>query len=116
MKVMRPLKSMLAGVALVFICVTANAITKPAIGKLTRDEVVKIYLDANTGGDVSKLDNELADDLQFNIQRGENVITMDKNQLINYLYKNTVSNLSVKTTTTVMQEDDNSSIIKVEFK
>ena len=116
MEAMKTLKSMLAGIALLFICAAANAITKPATGKLTRDEVVKIYIDATTSGNVSNLNNVLADDLQFNIQRGENVITLDKNQLIDYLKNNTTADPSVKTTTTVMQEDDNSSVIKVEFK
>jgi len=113
---MKTLKSMLAGITLLFICVAANAITKPATGKLTRDEVVKIYIDATTSGNVSNLNNVLADDLQFNIQRRENVNTLDKNQLIDYLKNNTTSDPSVKTTTTVMREDDNSSVIKVEFK
>ena len=112
----RTLKSILAGIVLLFICVTANAITKPNTGKLTRDEVVKIYIDATTGGNISNLNNVLADDLQFNIQRGENVNTLDKNQLIDYLKNITTPDPSVKTTTTVMQEDDNSSVIKVEFK
>jgi hypothetical protein len=101
---------------LLFICAAANAITKPATGKLTRDEVVKIYIDATTSGNVSKLNNVLADDLQFNIQRGQNVNTLGKNQLIDYLKNNTTADPSVKTTATVMQEDDNSSVIKVEFK
>ena len=107
---------MLAGIALLLISVAANAITKPAAGKLTRDEVVKIYIGATTSGNVSNLNNVLADDLQFDIQRGDNVRTLDKNQLIDYLKNNTTSDPSVKTTTTVMQEDDNSSVIKVEFK
>jgi hypothetical protein len=113
---MRTLKSMLAGIALLLICVAANAITRPTTGKLTRDEVVKIYIDANTSGNVSNLNNVLADDLQFNIQRGDYVNTLDKNQLIDYLKNNTIPDPSVKTTTTVMREDDNSSVIKVEFK
>ena len=107
---------MLAAIALLFICAAANAITKPATGKLTRDEVVKIYIDATTSGNVSNLNNVLADDLQFNIQRGQNVNTLGKNQLIDYLKNNTTADPSVKTTATVMQEDDNSSVIKVEFK
>ena len=113
---MKPLKSMLAGIALLFICAAANAITKPTTGKLTRDEVVKIYIDATTSGNVSNLNNVLADDLQFDIQRGDNVHILDKDQLIDYLKNNATSEPSVKTTTTVVQEDDNSSVIKVEFK
>ena len=107
---------MLAGITLLFICVAANAITKPTSGKLTRDEAVKIYIDATTSGNVSKLAGVLADDLQFDIQRSDHVNTLDKNQLIDYLKNNTTADPSVKTTTTIMQEDDNSSVIKVEFK
>ena len=113
---MRTLKSILAGIALLFICVAANAITKPTTGKLTRDEVVKVYIDATISGNVSKLDNVLSDDLQFYLQRGDYVSTLDKNQLIDYLKNNTTSDPSVKTTTTIMREDDNSSVIKVVFK
>jgi len=115
-KVMRMLKSMLAGISLLFICAAAQAITKPAAGKLTRDEVVKIYIDATISGNVSKLENVLADDLQFTIQRGDYVNTQDKTQLIDYVKNNTALDTSVKTTTTVMREDDNSAEIKVQFK
>ena len=101
---------------MLFISVAANAITKPVAGKLTRDEVVKIYIDATTSGNVTKLENVLSDDLQFNIERGDYVKILDKNQLIDDLKNNTVSDKSVKTTTTFMREDDNSAEIKVEFK
>ena len=113
---MRTLKSILAGIALLFICVAANAITKPATGKLTRDEVLKIYIDATTNGNAGKLDNVLADDLQFYLQRGDYVNTLDKTELIDYVKNNTTPDPSVKTTTTIMREDDNSSVIKVVFK
>jgi len=113
---MRTLRLMLAGATLLFICAAGNAITKPATGKLTRDEVVKIYVDAATSGNVSKLNNVFADDLQFYIQRGDYVKTLDKNQLIDYLKNDAASDPSVKTTTTVIQGDDNSSVIKIEFK
>ena len=113
---MRTLKSILAGIALLFICVAANAITKPTTGKLTRDEVLKIYIDATTNGNAGKLDNVLADDLQFNLQRGDYVNTLDKTELIDYVKNNTTPDPSVKTTTTIMREDDNSSVIKVVFK
>ncbi|HEX3385895.1 MAG TPA: hypothetical protein VHS53_11935 [Mucilaginibacter sp.] len=113
---MKTLRSMLGCIALLFICIAANAITKPATGKLTRDEVVKIYIDAITNGNVSNLNNVLADDLQFNIQRGKNVKILNKNQLVDFLKNDAVSDPSVKTAIMVEQEDDHSSVIKVEFK
>ena len=73
-------------------------------------------LAARFSGNTSNLNDVLADDLQFDIQRGDYVKTLDKNQLIDYLKNNTTSDPSVKITTTVMREDDNSSVIKVEFK
>jgi len=112
---MSTLKSIFAGIALLLICTAANSVTKPATGKLTRDEVIKIYIDATTGGNVSELKDVLDDDLQFNLQRGDYVTTLGKNQLIDYLKNNAISDPSVKITTTVMREDDNSSTIKVEF-
>jgi len=113
---MKTLKSILTGFVLLFICISASAITKPTTGKLTRDEVVKIYIDATTSGNVSKLEDVLSDDLQFYLQKGDYVHTLDKNQLTDYLKNNTTPDPSVKTTATVMREDDNSSVIKVEFK
>jgi hypothetical protein len=62
------------------------------------------------------LNNVLAGDLEFYIQRGDYVKTLDKNQLIDYLKNDGTTDPSVKTTTTVMQGDDNSSVIKIEFK
>jgi hypothetical protein len=115
-KTMKTLKSMLAGIALLFICLAANAITKPANSKPTKDDVLKIYIDAITNGKISNLNNVLDDDMQFDMQRGENVNTLNKAQLLEYLKNNATSDPSVKTTTAVEQEDDNSSVIKVEFK
>jgi ethanolamine ammonia-lyase small subunit len=104
---MKTLKSTLASITLLFICVTGNAISKPTTGKLTRDDVVKTYIDAAISGNVSKLNNVLADDLEFYIQRGDYVNTLDKNQLIDYLKNDATSDPSVKITTTVIQGDDN---------
>jgi len=113
---MSTLKSMLAGIALLFICGAGNAINTPAAGKPTRDEVVQIYIDATTSGNVGKLNDVLADDLLFYVQRGDYVNTLDKHQLIDYVKSNTTPDPSVKTNTTVMQGDDNAAVIKIEFK
>jgi hypothetical protein len=113
---MKTLKSMLAGITLLFICVATNAIAKPANGKPTKDDVVKIYIDAIANGKISNLNKVLDDDLQFNMQRGENVNTLNKDELLDYLKNNATADLSVKTTTTVEQDNDNSSVVKIEFK
>jgi hypothetical protein len=54
---MRTLKSMPAGIILLFICAAVDTINRPATGNLTRDEVVKIYIDDTISGNVINLDN-----------------------------------------------------------
>ncbi len=59
-----------SGIALLFICVAANAITKPTAGKPTKDDVVKNIHRCHYQRAMSAiLTNVLADDLQFGIQR-----------------------------------------------
>jgi hypothetical protein len=111
---MKTLKSLLAGITLLFVCVAANA--KPANVKETKDDVVKIYIDDITNGKISDLNTIFDDDLEFNMQRGENVNTWNKGQLLDYLKNNATADPSVKTTTTVTQDGDEASVVKVEFK
>jgi hypothetical protein len=113
---MKILRSMLAGITLLFIFATANSVVKPVNSKSTISDVIRIYIEAIANGKISNLNEVLDDDLQFNIQRGENVITLNKNQLLNYLKNYAIADPLVKTTTTVEQEDDNSSVVHIEFK
>jgi hypothetical protein len=111
---MKTLKSLLAGITLLFVCVAVNA--KPANVKQTKDDVVKIYVDDITSGKINDLNTIFDEDLEFNMQRGENVNTWNKGQLLDYLKNNATADSSVKTTTTVTQDGDDSSVVKVEFK
>jgi len=113
---MKTLKSALTAVALLLICVAANASVKFNADKPTKDDVVNLYIGAIANGKTSNLNNILDEGLQFNILRGENVNTLNKNQLIDYLKNNTGSDAPASTNTTVIQGDDNSSVVKIEFK
>ncbi len=113
---MKTLKSMLTGIALLFICIAANATVKSTAGKPTKEDVIKTYVDAITNAKINNLDKVLDDNLQFNMQRGENVTTLSKGQLLDYLKNSATADPSVTTTTTMLQDDDNSAFIKVEFK
>ncbi|HEY4327300.1 MAG TPA: nuclear transport factor 2 family protein [Mucilaginibacter sp.] len=113
---MKTLKSALTAIALLFICVAANATVNPNAGKPTKNDVVNLYTDAIAHGKTSNLDNILDEGLQFNIIRGDNVNTLTKSQFVNYLKNNSVSDAPASTNTIVLQEDDNSAVIKVEFK
>ena len=112
---MKTLKSMLAGTVLLFVCFAANASVKAA-EKPTKTDVINMYVDAITHGKTDQLNNILDDQIQFNMQRGENVNTLNKDQLIATLKQNGASDASVTTTTTVLTDDDNASMVRVDFK
>jgi len=113
---MKTLKSMLASIALITVCFVANATVKPVADKPTKTDVVNMYIDAISHGKINNLNAILDESLQFNIQRGVNVNTLDKDQLLEYLKDNTNGDVPVSTNTTIVHEDDNSYIVKVDFK
>jgi hypothetical protein len=113
---MKTLKSMLTGVALLFICVAASATVKQSADKPTKNDVVNAYIDAIAHGKTDNLGNILDDGLQFNIVRGDHVNTLNKDQLLDYMKNNTVADAPVSTSTTIVQQDDDAYVVKVDFK
>jgi hypothetical protein len=112
---MKTLKSMLAGMVMLIVCATANATTKPINDKLTKDDVINIYIDAVAHGKMNDMEKVLDDNMKFNLKRGDNVSTMNKEQLLASLKDNSVDP-SVKTSSTVTQADDQSATVTVDFK
>ena len=115
-KIMKTLKIMLAGIALLFASVAANATVKPHTNPITQTDVVNMYIDAITTGKTDNLDKILDNDLQFNTARGANVNTLNKDQLVDFIKANTVSGLAVTTDTTVLTSDNGTLKVKVDFK
>ncbi len=109
---MKTLKLTIAVLAFLFVGVTANAATK----KITKTDVVNIYIDAIANGKTQGLDNVLDNDMQFNTKRGENITTIDKNTFLDFLTKNGTGGAPLNTSTTVIQDDENTQKIKVDFK
>lgn len=113
---MKTLKLMLAGIAVLFASVAANAAVKSAKNEPTQSDVVNMYINAIKTGTITDITKRLNDDMQFNLKRGENVNTLNKTQLLDYLQNNTVVNAVVSTTTTVLTDDGNAAHVKVEFR
>jgi len=113
---MKTLKSMLGGLILLLVCATAaNAAVKPAAMRLTKEDVVNIYIDAISHGDIKGLDNVLDDSLHYDVQRGENVMTLHKDDLMEYL-KTNPADPSVTAATTIVEDGDKHTKIRVDFK
>jgi len=115
-KIMKTLKIMLAGIALLFASVAANATVKLHPNPITQTDVVNMYINAVTTGNTDNLDKILDNDLQFNTARGANVNTLNKDQLVDFIKANTVSGLAVTTDTTVLTSDNGTLKVKVDFK
>ena len=113
---MKTLKSTLTGITLLFICVAANAAVNIINPNPPKADVVNIYIDAIAHGKTSGLDNVLNDDLQYNMQRGENVKTLNKQELLNYLKNSPGANSPVTTSTSILTDDDDTYVVKVQFK
>jgi hypothetical protein len=109
---MKTLKLTIAVLAFLFVGVTANAATR----KITKSDVVNIYIDAIANGKTKGLDQVLDNEMQFNTKRGENVTTINKNTFLDFLTKNGSGAAPLNTSTTIMQDDDNSQKIKIDFK
>ena len=112
---MKTLKSVLAGIIILFSSVAAsNAAVKH--GQPSQNDVVNTYVTAISTGNGSDLDKFLDNDMQFNVHLGENVTALNKDQVLDYLKNNGSATSPVNTNVTVMQQDDNSAKIKVAFQ
>jgi hypothetical protein len=112
---MKTLKSAIGVVILFFAYATTSAAVRPEAKRLTREDVVNIYVDAVAHGDMKGLDNVLDDSLQYDVQRGTDVKMLHKFDLMTYLSSNPVDP-SVTTTSTIVEDGDNQTKIRVDFK
>jgi len=112
---MKTLKSVLTGIALLFICVAANATVNPIADKPTKTDVINTYIDAITHGKTNNIEGILDNSMEYDIQRGENVNTLTKDDLLAAI-KNAGIDANVTATTTIMADDDDASTVKVDFK
>lgn len=113
---MKTLKLMLAGIALLFTSIAANATVKQVNNEPTQGDIVNMYINAIKTGNITDLTKILSDDMQFNLKRGENANTLNKKQLLDYLQNSTIANAVISTNTTILSDDDNAARVKVEFK
>jgi len=104
------------GFALLIVCGVANAATKTTHSGLGKEEVIDAYLNAVVHGKIAGIDNAINDDAQFNLTRGDNVNTMSKQQMLAALKSNENIEQDCKCTSSIVQDDDDTVIRKVEMK
>src|ERR1700749_3089394 len=118
---MKTLKSIMLGLALVAVCSAANAtthiapvkLTHTVAGKLSKNDVLNIYMNAAIHGKMENNEDVLASDVQFNIKRGDHTITANRTQMLAYLKGNENIEQDCKTTTTTVEDADDHVVVKI---
>src|SRR5471030_2308254 len=81
-KIMKTLKTIVMGLALLMVCAITKAATRTPHTDDSKDGVINTYLNAVIHGKLTGLNDAIADEAQFNIMRGSNTNTLSKNQIM----------------------------------
>lgn len=103
------------GLSLLLICNFAKAFSK-FTSSPGKKEIMDTYLNAVIHGKIAGLENAIDDEVTFDIKRGVYVNTLSKNQLLKSLKSLENIEQDCQYTKTVLQDDDEKSILKVDMK
>lgn len=109
---MKILKSILLGLSLLVVCGAAKASDVP----LTEDYVINTYVDALTQGNLNGINNILAANAQFNVLQNKKVVTFSKQDMMDYLKSNKGVQQNCTTATTLIENNADNAIVKVDMK
>jgi hypothetical protein len=112
---MKTLKAMLMGLTLVVVCGVAQA-APVSHNNPTKDEVMNTYLDAVVHGKVAGVEGVIDEDAQFSMKRGERSTQLSRDQVLDGLKSSENVDQDCKCTKTVLQDDTEMSVLKVEMK
>jgi len=112
---MKTLKAMMMGLALMLALGVANAtpITHHNSGK---DEVVDTYMNAVVRGDMTGIAAAIDDDAQFYTMHSDRVSQQSKGQVLAYMKANPAVSQDCNCTGTVLQDEDDVYVKKVDVK
>ena len=112
---MKTLKAMMTGLALTLAIGVANAtpITHHNPGK---DEIADTYMNAVIRGDMNGVAKAIDNDAQFYTMHSDRVSQLSKGQLLAYLKANPAVEQDCNCTDTVLQDDDDVYVKKVDVK
>lgn len=108
---MKTLKSILLGLTLIIACTVAKADDKP-----TKTDVLNIFMDASAHGKLEKFESVVANDVEYNIQRGERTLKADRKQMLEFYKSNQNVDQACKCTATTIEDSDLYTIVRVEMK
>ena len=112
---MKTLKAMIMGLALLLICGASQA--KPlTINDNSKDKAIDTYLNAVVHGKLAGIDDAIDNDAYFGMKRGNTENTLTKAQILDALKANENVEQDCQCTKTVVRDDDDMKVIKVDMK
>lgn len=113
---MKNLKSIVLGLLFLVVAVAAKATGNQPSGKLTKNDVLNIYMNAAAHGKIEGLDKVLAEDVQYNMVRGERTISIDKTQMMESFKAGQNVDQNCKCSTTTIEDTDERLVVKFDMK
>jgi outer membrane translocation and assembly module TamA len=111
---MKTLKSVTVALALFATCSFAKANDVPP-ANLTKTHAINTYIDAMTHGKLNDLSQVIDPSATFTIQRGDDVLSFTKNQIIDDLKSQANIDQECTTTNQVVDEGTNKIVVKVDM-
>ena len=112
---MKTLKAMMMGMVSLLICGASQA-TSLISHDNSKDKAIDTYLNAVVHGKLAGIDDAIDNEAQFDMKRGNNVNTLTKAQIISALKANENVEQDCQCTKTVVRDDDDMKVIKVDMK
>jgi hypothetical protein len=113
--IMKTLKTMMMGLALLMVCGISQAASIGHINS-TKDQVLDTYLNATIHGKLAGVSYAIDSDAQFYMIRGQRVNTLSKSQILDWLKANANVEQNCQCTKSVLQDNDLKKVIKVDMK
>ena len=112
---MKTLKAMIMGMALLLICGASQA-TSLIGNDNSKDKAIDTYLNAVIHGKLAGIDDAIDNAAHFDMKRGNSVNTLTKSQILSSLKANENIEQECQCTKTVVRDDDDMKVIKVDMK
>ncbi|WP_374948285.1 nuclear transport factor 2 family protein [Mucilaginibacter sp.] len=112
---MKTLKSIILGLALLIVCGTVKANTPPNSANLTKTYAVNTYVNAVTRGKLDGLNDVLDKSVKFSMLRGNDMLSFDKQEMLNFMKKDRNVQQSCLTSTHVVENSNDVAVVRVDM-
>ena len=113
---MKTVRTIIIAAALFTVCTAAKATFRYDEGSLSKNFAVNTYVDAMTHGKLNGFNEALDPTVKFTMLRGTHMMSYTKAEMLNYLKENKNVEQTCTTSTQVVENDANVSVIKVDMQ